>query len=106
VVGDILGLISGSVQDGVEGVVSNNLSEGLEGNTLDNILRVGWVDLQGDGLDLIDWDIGGLTEGIEWIRLNLGEGSLGWGSWGLGLLLGGLHELLMVVLVVLLVLLG
>jgi hypothetical protein len=45
-------------------------------------LRVGWVNLQGDGLDLIDWDIGLLTEGIKWISLGSEELSLGWSGMG------------------------
>ena len=109
VIRDIFLLISGSVKDGVEGVVSDNLSEGLEGNGLNNILRVGWVNLQGDGLDLIDWDIGGLTEGIEWVSLGSEELGLGWGSWfgwssgdlG-GNNWGSLHVLLLVVMLVML----
>ena len=85
VIRDILLLISGSLKDGVEGVVSDDLSEGLEGNGLNDILRVGWHNLQGDGLDLIDWDISGLTEGIEWVGLGSEELGLGWSSWsGLG----------------------
>jgi len=100
VVGDILLLISGSVKDGVESVITNNLSERLEGNGLNNVLRVGWVHLEGDGLNLIDWDIGGLSESIEWIRLDLNEVGLGWDSgdtdWG------GLNKLLVVVMLVVL----
>jgi hypothetical protein len=99
VVGDVLLLISGSVQDGVEGVVSNDLSEGLEGHGLNHIVRVGWVDLQGDGLHLIDWHVGGLTESIEWIGGNLGELGLCWLSW-LGGGLFGLHVLAIVVVLV------
>jgi len=81
VVRDVLGLISGSLQDGVEGVVANNLSEGLEGNRLNDILVVSWVDLQGDGLNLIDWHVNGLSELIEWVGFGGDEGRLGWGSW-------------------------
>jgi len=73
VIRDILLLISSSLEDRVEGIITNDLSEGLEGNRLNNILRVSWVDLQGDGLNLIDWDIGGLSEGIEWIGLSGNE---------------------------------
>ena len=103
VVGDILLLISGSLKDGVEGVVANNLSEGLEGNGLNDILRVGWVNLEGDGLNLIDWDIGGLSEGIEWIGLGGNEVSVSWSSWLSGHNWGsGLHVLLVVVLVMVL----
>lgn len=113
VVRDILLLISSSLEDGVEGVVSDNLSEGLEGNGLNDILRVSWVDLQSDSLHLIDWHIGGLSEGIEWISLGghkvgLGWSSwFGWGSWGSWLSWGlgswsGLHVLLVVVMLVVL----
>jgi hypothetical protein len=97
VIGDVFLLISGSLQDGVEGVVTNNLSERLKGNGLNDILRVGWVNLQGDGLDLIDWDIGGLSEGIEWVGFGSKELSVGWGSWG------SLHKLVVMLVVVLLV---
>jgi hypothetical protein len=87
VVGDILGLISGSLKDGVEGIVANNLSEGLEGNGLNNILSVGWVDLEFDGFNLINWDCSGLSEGIKWIRLHFGKIGSSWHSgntgWGL-----------------------
>lgn len=81
VVRDILLLVSGSLKDGVEGVISDDLSEGLQGNGFNNILRVGWVDLQGDGLNLIDWDVGGLSEGIEWVGFGGNEVGLGWSSW-------------------------
>ena len=57
VVGHILGLLSGSVEDGVEGVVTNNLSEGFEGNGLNGVKTVEGVDGEVDSLDLIDWDI-------------------------------------------------
>ena len=40
VVGHVLGLLSGSVKDGVEGVVTNNLSEGFEGNGLNGVKAV------------------------------------------------------------------
>ena len=103
VVGDILLLISGSLKDGVEGIVANNLSEGLEGNGLNDILRVGWVDLEGDGLNLIDWHIGGLSEGIEWVSLGSNKVGLGWGSWLSSLhWSSGLHVLLVVVVLVVL----
>jgi membrane-associated protease RseP (regulator of RpoE activity) len=110
VVRDVLLLISSSLKDGVESVVSNDLSERLEGNGLDNILRVSWVNLQSDGLNLIDWHIGSLSEGIEWVSLGSHEVSLGWSSWfgwgswlslGLGSW-GGLHVLLIVVVFVVL----
>ena len=83
VVRDILLLISSSLKNGVEGIVSNDLSEGLESDGLNNILGVGWVNLEGDGLNLIDWDIGGLSEGIEWIRLGGDKVGLGWGGFSL-----------------------
>ena len=101
VVGDVLLLISGSLKDRVEGVVSNNLSERLEGHRLNNILRVGWVNLEGDGLDFIDWDIGGLSEGIEWISLGSDKVGLGWDSGNTNW--GRLDVLFVVVLVVVLV---
>jgi len=104
VIRDIFLLISGSLQYGVEGVVSDDLSEGLEGNGLNNILRVGWVNPQGDGLDLIDWDILGLTIGIEWISLGSEELNLGWSglgdNWG-----SNLNVLLIVVVVFVVVML-
>jgi hypothetical protein len=81
VVGDVLLLISSSLKDGVEGVVSDDLSEGLEGHGLNGILGIVWVNLEGDGSNLIDWDIGGCSLGIEWIGLGGNEVSVGWGSW-------------------------
>ena len=101
VVGDILRLISGSLKDRVEGVVSNNLSERLEGHRLNNILGVGWVNLEGDGLDFINWDIGGLSESIEWIGLGSDKVGLGWDSGNTNW--GSLGVLFVVVLVVMLV---
>jgi len=102
VIRDIFLLISGSLQDGVEGVVSDDLSEGLEGNRLNDILRVGWVNFQGDGLDLIDWDILSLSKGIEWISLGSEELDLGWSdlgdNWG-----SNLHVLLIVFVVLVVV---
>ena len=80
VVGDVLLLISGSLKDRVEGVISNDLSERLEGDGLNNIFGVGWVNLEGDGLDFINWDIGSLSEGIEWISLGSNKVGLGWDS--------------------------
>jgi len=101
VVGDVLLLISGSLKDRVEGVVSNNLSERLEGHGLNNILGVGWVNLEGDGLDFINWDIGGLSESIEWIGLGSDKVGLGWDSGNTNW--GSLGVLFVVVLVVMLV---
>ena len=57
VVGHVLGLLSGSVEDGVEGVVTNNLSEGFEGDGLDGVKTIEGVDGEVDGLDLINWDV-------------------------------------------------
>ena len=57
VVGHILGLLSGSVEDGVEGIVTNNLSEGFEGDGLDGVKTIEGVDGEVDGLDLINWDV-------------------------------------------------
>ena len=57
VIRHILGLISVSLEDGVEGIVTNNLSEALEGNGLDGIEVVKSVNLEVNGLDLINWDI-------------------------------------------------
>ena len=99
VIGDILLLISGSSKDRGEGVVADNLSEGLEGNGLNNILGIGWVNLQANGLNLIDWDGGGLSNGIEWIGLGGKEVGVSWGSrsnWG------GSHDVLLVVVLVVL----
>ena len=53
----ILLLISVLLEDGVEGIVSDDLSETLESNRLNSVKVVGWGNLEGDGLDLIDWDI-------------------------------------------------
>ena len=99
----ILGLLSVSVKDGVEGVVTNNLSEGLEGNGLDGVKVVKGVNGEVNGLDLINWDVnegsmGGVSGGI-----NLGEVSSGWGSWHLGDELWSLGENVLGVVVVVLV---
>jgi len=91
VVGEVLGFVSILLEDGVEGVITNNLSEGLKSNGLDVIESIGWGNLQGDGLDLIDWDINHLGEFIEVILgLSLGGdkvGSLWCSGW-----LGGNHD--------------
>ena len=99
VIGDILLLVSSSLKDGVEGVVSDDLSERLEGHGLNGIGGVGWVNLQANSLNLIDWHLGGLSLGIEWVGLGGDEGGLSW-DWGLG---NNLHVLgvVWVVLVVL-----
>ena len=55
VIRHILGLISVSLEDGVEGIITNNLSEALEGNRLDGVEVVKSVNLEVNGLDLINW---------------------------------------------------
>lgn len=82
VIRHILGLISVSLEDGVEGIITNNLSEALEGNGLDGVEVVKSVNLEVNGLDLINWDIneswvGGLNSGV-----NLNEVGGSWGVWG------------------------
>jgi len=81
VIRHILGLISVSLEDGVEGIVTNNLSEALKGNGLDGVEVVKSVNLEVNGLDLINWDIneswvGGLNSGV-----NLNEVGGSWGVW-------------------------
>ena len=83
---DILLLISLSCQNGVEGIVTNNLSEGLKGNGLNGVWAIGWVNLQSNGLDLINWHGGGLTLSIKWVSLGGDKVGLSWGSF-LGVLL-------------------
>ena len=105
VVGHVLGLLSGSVEDGVEGIVTNNLSEALEGNGLDGVEAVEGVNGEVNGLDLINWDINeGSGRGGSGV-VDLGEVGSGWGSWHLGDELWSLGEdvLLLVVAVVLVV---
>jgi len=83
VIRHILGLISVSLEDGVEGIITNNLSEALEGNRLDGVEAVKSVNLEVNGLDLINWDIneswvggGGINSGV-----NLNEVGGSWGVW-------------------------
>ena len=57
VIRHVLGLLSGSVKDGVEGIVTNNLSEGFEGNGLDGIKTIEGVNGEVDSLNLINWDV-------------------------------------------------
>jgi len=83
VIRHILGLISVSLKDGVEGIITNNLSEALEGNRLDGVEAVKSVNLEVNGLDLINWDIneswvggGGINSGV-----NLNEVGGSWGVW-------------------------
>ena len=105
VVGHVLGLLSGSVEDGVEGIVTNNLSEALEGNGLDGVEAVEGLNLEVNGLDLINWDINeGGVSGLSTV-VDLGEVGSGWGSWHLGDELWSLGEdvLLLVAVVVLVV---
>jgi len=107
VIRHILGLLSVSVKDGVEGVVTNNLSEGLEGNGLDGVKAVKGVNGEVNGLNFINWDVNeGSMGGVHGV-INLGEVSSGWGSWDLGDELWALGEdvaLLVMVMVVALVL--
>ena len=103
VVGHVLGLLSGSVKDGVEGVVTNNLSEALEGNGLDGVKTVEGVNGEVNGLDLINWDVNeGSVTGVSG-GVNLGEVGSGWGSWHLGDELWSLGENVLGVVVVVLV---
>ena len=102
-------LISVLLQDGVEGIISNNLSETLESNRFNSIEVISWRNLQGDGLDLINWDVnwhGILIEII--LSLGLDKVVRGWcigmsNDWGSLLL--SLHEGLWSMLVMLLSLL-
>jgi len=103
VVRHVLGLLSGSVKDGVEGVITNNLSEALEGNRLDGVKAIKSVNGKVNGLNLIDWDVNeGSGAGASGV-VNLGEVGSGWGSWHLGDELWSLGELLVLVGVVVLV---
>ena len=90
VVGEILGLISVLLEDGVEGIVTNDLSERLESNGLDVIKGVSWRDLKSDGFDLIDWDINELGELVEVILgLSFGTNEVA-GLWSTGVVRGSL----------------
>ena len=75
----ILLLISVLLEDGVEGIISDDLSETLESNRLNSVKLVGWGNLEGDGLDLIDWDINWHGVLVE-VILSLGLDKVG-GSW-------------------------
>jgi len=76
-------LISILFQNGVEGVVSNNLSETLKSNRLNSIEMVGWGNLEGNSLNLIDWDVNWHGVGIE-IILSLGLNKVA-GSWSVSM---------------------
>jgi hypothetical protein len=103
VVGHVLGLLSGSVEDGVEGVVTNNLSEALEGNGLNGVKAIKGIYREVNGLNLINWDVNeGSVRGNSGV-VNLGEIGSGWGSWHLRNELWSLGELLFLVRVVVLV---
>ena len=106
VVGDILGLISGSLKDGVEGVVANNLSEGLEGNGFDSIEGISGGNSEVDSLDLINWDINEswVISGDLVVNLDeVGGWDLGNEFWSRSVGLDGSIFVMVLVLVVLLV---
>ena len=67
---NVLLLISISLEDGVEGIISDDLSETLESDGFDNIVDVGWGNLEGYCSNLINWDIDILRvlleSGIVW----------------------------------------
>ena len=100
VIGHILGLLSLSVKDRVEGVVTNNLSEGLEGNGLDGVKAEKGVNGEVNGLDLINWDVNEGSSAGESVGVNLGEVGSGWGSWDLGDEFWALGEDVLLVMVV------
>ena len=100
VIGHILGRLSLSVKDRVEGVVTNNLSEGLEGNGLDGVKAVKGVNGEVNGLDLINWDVNEGSTAGESVGVNLGEVGSGWGSWDLGDEFWALGEDVLLVMVV------
>jgi hypothetical protein len=103
VIGHVLGLLSGSVKDGVEGVITNNLSEALEGNGLNGVKAIKGIYREVNGLNLINWDVNeGSVRGNSGV-VNLGEIGSGWGSWHLRNELWSLGELLFLVRVVVLV---
>ena len=88
----ILLLISILLQDGVEGVITDNLSETLESNRFNSIEMVGWGNLKGDGLNLIDWNVNWLGVLLEVIlSLGLNEAAGSW-SHSVGGVSIGLHE--------------
>jgi hypothetical protein len=57
VIRNVLLLISITLEDRVEGIITNNLSETLESDRLNNIVNVCWGNLEGNGSNLIDWNI-------------------------------------------------
>ena len=103
VIGHVLGLLSGSVKDGVEGIVTNNLSEALKGNGLNGVKAIKGVNREVNGLDLINWDVnkGGVSRGSGVV--NLGEVGSSWGSWHLGDEFWSLGEHVLLLVVVVLV---
>jgi len=78
VVGHIFGLLSGSIEDRVEGIITNNLSETLESDRLDGIKVVEGVNLELDGLDLINWDINESWVGSGGSVVNFNEVGSSW----------------------------
>jgi len=99
VIGNILLLVSVSLQDGVEGVVTNNLSETLKSDGFNGIEVVGWGNLEGDSFNLINWDINVLGLLIELIlgsSLGVEESSSSWcwflGCWLFGCWLGSVSS--------------
>jgi hypothetical protein len=65
VIRNVLLLISITLEDRVEGIITNNLSETLESDRLNNIVNVCWGNLEGNGSNLIDWNINVLRVLLE-----------------------------------------
>jgi hypothetical protein len=106
VISHILGLISLSLEDGVEGVITNNLSEGLEGNGFDGIEGISGGNSEVDSLDLINWDINEswVISGDFVVNLDeVGGWDLGNEFWSRSVGLDGSIFVMVLVLVVLLV---
>jgi hypothetical protein len=75
-------LISVLLEDRVECVVSNDLSETLKSNRLDVVEIVSWGDIEGNGFDLIDWDIEVLGPFSPLGSISSFGSDEGFGSWG------------------------
>ena len=93
VVGEILGLVSVLLEDGVEGVVTNNLSERFKSDGFDVIKSVGWRNVESNSFNFIDWDGDVLGELVEiLLSLSLGADESGglWSWMGGSSWLGGI----------------
>ena len=106
VIGWVLDFVSILLSNGFERVIADDLSEGLQGNAVNNIERIGWGNLKGDGLNLIDWNVNWLGVLLEVIlSLGLNEAAGSW-SHSVGGVSIGLHEASVLIAMLVVVLLA